>query len=298
MTKPIIVAVPMLCSEATLLDYTQDPVKHTAWDIRYSSLEFSGEEGEDGKIPLTVSTRIGFGMVIKGKGSCAFKKPDEREHKEHTAALNLKFDDRRSLISELSGNWKYLPQSSGYLFATTFHYQLRWGWIGKFFDFLFFRSYLMGATKWSFCCLKRWVEDDIHPKDAIKALRTNLVSRVMICLLWLILMFELVLPPATLLNEITSEVGESSSKYIRMLPFLLFFLISAHVRNNSRINYFVSIVLSLVILVISLLYSQEISSVTLIPVLIILMCTMVLRSLKFLPDLSQAKTPSKALTVY
>jgi hypothetical protein len=147
-------------------DATQDPAVHQRWDLRFTRIEYLPREGGEPQRFL-YATRIGGGFEIRGTGSSVGEKtaPDG----SRTSALTFGSDDRRSLIREGSGYWRYVPTADGTRFLTRYDYETRYGVLGRALD-AFFRPLLGWATAWSFDRLRLWLEDGVTPEAARRRL--------------------------------------------------------------------------------------------------------------------------------
>jgi hypothetical protein len=110
----------------------------------------------------------GFGTR---RGSAASRsRARAREDGSATSALRFWSDDRRALIREGSGYWRYVPTDDGVRFITRYDYATRWGMVGALVDRVAFRPLLGWATAWSFDRLRLWLERGISPEESLHRL--------------------------------------------------------------------------------------------------------------------------------
>ena len=150
---------------------TQDPARHERWDLRFSSIRYLPRADKTGAQRFLYSTRIAFGLTIRGTGESVGAR--EGESGARTSALRFWSDDRRSLIREGSGFWRYVPVDGGVRFLTRYDYDTRWGIAGALVDRVLFRPLLGWATAWSFDRLRIWLEDGIPPERARRLARAS-----------------------------------------------------------------------------------------------------------------------------
>ncbi|CDQ40325.1 DoxX-like family protein [Virgibacillus salexigens] len=161
--KPIYVELPIQSDINTLWEITQNPNLHEQWDLRFSSITYLPRESEEQPQEFSYKTKIGFGFCIEGWG----KSIGKVHTKDRTSVSSLQFgtDQNLSIIKEGGGYWEYKPQENATLFLTKYNYKTRFGWLGKYFDFLIFRPLISWATAISFDVLKRWVETGDSPSS-------------------------------------------------------------------------------------------------------------------------------------
>lgn len=162
---------------------TQDPALHERWDLRFSEITYLPRAG--GHVPqqFNYRTRIGFGMRIDGKGEST----GGRSSPNGTRASALSFwsDDRKSLIRDGSGYWRYVPAVDGIRFLTWHNYRTRFGWPGRVIDAAAFRPLIGWATAWSFDRLRLWIERGIDPAHAMRQAAACAVARFAIALVFI-----------------------------------------------------------------------------------------------------------------
>jgi hypothetical protein len=164
-----------------LWQYTQDPSLHQRWDLRFSTIRYLPRSDEKPQ-QFCYTTRIGFGLQIAGKGEST----GQRDLPEGCRVSSLKFssEDRRSIIREGSGYWKYIPTPDGIRFLTWYDYHTRFGRAGALFDRVAFRPMLAWATTWSFDRLRLWLERDVSPKAALCHFVTHACARGTVALVF------------------------------------------------------------------------------------------------------------------
>ncbi|MFI1995246.1 hypothetical protein [Actinoplanes sp. NPDC020271] len=170
---------------------TQDPRRHARWDVRFGRID-------PGDGSFTYATSVLPGVEISGYGvpSGERRRPDG----SGVSALRFGSDDRRSLIRDGSGYWRYEPTPSGIKFLTGYAYRPRWGRPGRVIDVVF--GPLFGwATAWSFDRLRLWLERGVPPERARRhavaefVLRATLVVVAIVTGWWLLAVPAVLLPP-------------------------------------------------------------------------------------------------------
>ena len=150
---------------------TQDPALHQRWDLRFSRIAYAE------RAPGDEAQRFGYersllpGVVIRGWGETR----GERHRPDGLAASALSFgsEQRRSLIREGSGYWRYAPTPDGVLFSTRYDYTPRWGLAGRALDRLLVRRLMAWGTAWSFDRLRLWAEQGKPPERWWRAPRPS-----------------------------------------------------------------------------------------------------------------------------
>jgi hypothetical protein len=165
---------------------TQTPDLHERWDLRFSRIEYLPRPDPAQPQRFRYSTRIGFGLWIQGEGETvgSHDGPDG----QRTSALKFWSDDRKSLIRQGSGYWKYIPapgDGETVHFLTGYDYSVRYGTAGRIIDRFIFRPLLGWATAWSFDRLRLWAERDIDPALSTRRSLTHLVARLAVALVWI-----------------------------------------------------------------------------------------------------------------
>jgi uncharacterized membrane protein YphA (DoxX/SURF4 family) len=162
---------------------TQTPDLHARWDLRFTDIEYLTRADESRPQPFLYATRIGFGLTIQGRGETVGQR--DGQDGQRTSALKFWSDDRKSLIREGAGYWRYVPTQEGLRFLTSYDYRVRFGAAGRAFDTLVFRPLLGWATAWSFDCLRLWIEQGIDPAAARQRSLIHLLARGAIAFVWL-----------------------------------------------------------------------------------------------------------------
>jgi hypothetical protein len=165
---PVYVEVEIRAPLEMVWARTHEPDQHARWDLRFSQLEYLPRAREDEPQRLLYTTRIGFGLKVRGEG--AFIGTKDAGDGSRTTALRFWCSDRRSLIRSGSGYWRYIPTERGVTFLTRYDYETRFGHAGAFVDRLVFRPLLGWATAWSFDRLRLWLEQGIQPDVARRRL--------------------------------------------------------------------------------------------------------------------------------
>lgn len=162
--------------------HTQDPGLHARWDLRFSEITYLPRAGEHVPQQFDYRTRIGFGLRIDGKGESTGHKASPNGTR--TSALSFWSDDRKSLIREGSGYWRYVPTENGIRFLTWYDYRTRFGWLGRVIDRAVFRPLIGWATAWSFDRLRLWIERGIDPAQAMRQAAACAVARLALALVF------------------------------------------------------------------------------------------------------------------
>jgi hypothetical protein len=160
----------------TLWVHTQTPELHERWDLRFSSIEYLPKAGDTDPQRFRYTTRIGFGIEIRGDGETA----GQRDSRDGSRASALRFgsDEWLSIIREGSGYWKYIPTADGIRFLTWYDYRTRFGVPGALFDRWIFRPLLGWATAWSFDRLRLWIEQGVDPAQALRHALVYGITRI------------------------------------------------------------------------------------------------------------------------
>lgn len=160
---------------------TQEPKLHQRWDLRFSEIDYL-PRGTNEPQKFLYSTRIGAGLRIEGGGESTGERNEASG--ERISALKFWSDDRKSLIREGSGYWKYIPEQDGIRFLTWYDYRTRFGLIGKITDRLVFRPLIGWATAWSFDRLRLWIEQEITPEASRNQTVIYSVARTIVAFIW------------------------------------------------------------------------------------------------------------------
>ena len=126
---------------------TQLPEIHQRWDLRFSEITYLPlEPGQPQQ--FIYETRIG-GMKVAGGGESTGTR-DAHSGGERISALKFWSGDKKAIIREGSGYWKYIPLDGAITFLTWYDYHPRWGAMGVAIDRILFRPIMGWATAWSF----------------------------------------------------------------------------------------------------------------------------------------------------
>jgi uncharacterized membrane protein YphA (DoxX/SURF4 family) len=155
---------------------TQRPELHRRWDLRFSDIEYLPRPDESLPQRFLYTTRIGFGLAIRGCGESIGVR--EAGGGTRTSALRFWSEDPKSLIREGSGYWRYVPVPGGVRFLTRYDYRTRFGLAGRLLDRALFRPLLGWATAWSFDRLRLWIEREIDPRAALRRGLLDLAARL------------------------------------------------------------------------------------------------------------------------
>jgi hypothetical protein len=160
-----------------LWEKTQTPSLHEKWDLRFTSITYLPRASEDEPQLFRYETRIGFGLAISGTGETVGKKT--LANGERASALKFWSEDPKSLITEGSGYWKYVPLPDGSLrFFTEYRYDTRFGAIGRLVNTLVFEPLMGWATAWSFDRLRLWIEKGIPPAVSLRQSLVYAIARL------------------------------------------------------------------------------------------------------------------------
>jgi len=168
----------------TVWRFSQTPHLHARWDARFSEIEYLPRPSDDLPQRFRYSTRIGFGFTVQGWGETVGR-ADRK-----TSALRFGSDDRKSLIREGSGSWRYSPGKGGVRFSTVYEYTVRYGGFGQVID-LVFRRLMIWATRWSFDRLRIWIEDGTPPETSLRLWIAKIAAR---CALGFVFIYEGLVP--------------------------------------------------------------------------------------------------------
>jgi uncharacterized membrane protein YphA (DoxX/SURF4 family) len=162
--------------------HTQTPSLHEQWDLRFTDIDYLPRPSDAEPQRFRYATRIGFGLEVAGEGESV----GERDLPDGSRSSALKFGsaDRRSIIREGSGYWKYIPTSEGIRFLTWYDYQTRFGAIGALVDRVAFRPLLGWATAWSFDRLRLWLEQGADPARSMRQALAHAIARIGLALIF------------------------------------------------------------------------------------------------------------------
>ncbi|MGV2619803.1 UNVERIFIED_CONTAM: DoxX-like family protein [Halobacillus marinus] len=181
--KSIYVEIPIRTSMDDLWKASQEPSVHERWDLRFSSITYL-PKAQGSPQRFTYKTRIGFGLDISGWGQSV----TAREGKDgaRTSSLHFGTEQKRSIIREGRGFWKYVPrQDGGVTFLTRYDYTTNFGAAGRLFDRLCFRPLIGWATALSFDVLKRWLEKGTVPEVQYRNFFVTWLSAILFSFIWI-----------------------------------------------------------------------------------------------------------------
>lgn len=168
MGEPIYVEISIDCGVEEIWRLTQEPAIHERWDLRFSSIEYEPKLAPADPQRFRYSRRIAPGLWVRGAGETT----GERRTDDGSGASALRFwsNQRRSLIRQGSGYWRYVPDAGAVRFLTRYDYEVRWGAIGQILDRLLFRRILGWATAWSFDAARIWIEEGVEVGGPLRTL--------------------------------------------------------------------------------------------------------------------------------
>ncbi|MGO4544738.1 DoxX-like family protein [Paenibacillus sp. 2TAB23] len=180
--NPVYVELNIHSSLDELWRHTQIPQLHEQWDLRFSEIEYLPRSGDSTKQMFRYTTRIGFGLKIKGIGETSSQSHDQK--KERLSTLLFSSSQPISLISTGGGYWKYKENNGMLTFSTRFDYKTRFGAVGSFIDRILFRPVFGYATAWSFDRLRIWLEEKVPPSIVAERAFIHYLSVLLLMLLW------------------------------------------------------------------------------------------------------------------
>ena len=157
----------MRCDLDDLWRHSQDPALHARWDLRFSRIAYLPRGADDEPQRFTYERSLLPGLAVRGWGETRGERV--RDDGNSASALAFGSEQRRSLIREGSGYWRYEPLPGGVRFLTRYDYEPRWGAVGRTVDRLVFRRLIAWATAWSFDRLRLWLEEGVTPERALRA---------------------------------------------------------------------------------------------------------------------------------
>lgn len=162
--------------------HTQTPELHERWDLRFSTITYLPHEGGYAPQRLRYATRLGFGLEIAGWGETLGQNAADGTR---ASALRFGSEDRRSLIREGSGYWRYESLGEGTRFLTGHDYRARGGALGTAVDRLVFRPLMVWATAWSFDRLRLWIESGVDPAAAARRALVHAIATLGVAFVWI-----------------------------------------------------------------------------------------------------------------
>jgi uncharacterized membrane protein YphA (DoxX/SURF4 family) len=182
-TKDIYVEIHIRAAMDEVWRLSQQPDLHQRWDLRFTDIQYLPRPNESQPQRFLYATRLGFGLKIAGEGETVGHRSGPNG--QYTSALKFWSSDPKSLIREGAGYWQYIPAQDYVRFITGYHYQTRFGVLGRSFDALIFRPLLGWATAWSFDRLRLWLEQGFAPEISLQRALIHAVSRLTIAFVWL-----------------------------------------------------------------------------------------------------------------
>ena len=161
---------------------TQIPDLHEQWDLRFTSITYIDCASDDEPQRFCYTTRLGMGIEINGWGETV---GSHTKDGARTSALKFGSDEKRSLIRTGSGYWKYEQTDDGVRFLTGYDYDVRWGFVGRLIDRLFFRPMIGWATAWSFDRLRMWIERDVVPSISMRCAFVHTTCALTVGFVWI-----------------------------------------------------------------------------------------------------------------
>lgn len=159
------------------------PSAHQQWDMRFDQIEDLADTVHRGRRQFRYRTRLGCGMAIDGFGET--KDTQATATGRQTSVLRFWSDDRKSLIREGVGYWKFTPAGGGVCFVTGYDYATRFGFMGRLLDRLIFRPLMGWATALSFDRLRLWLERGTAPILSLQLFWLFHLARWGLGLVWL-----------------------------------------------------------------------------------------------------------------
>lgn len=176
MVAPLYVETKIHAPMHCLWLFTQDPVRHQRWDLRFAEIEPLPSEAS-GPGRFRYATRVLPFLTVTGVGLHAGER--HRADGGCTSALRFESGHPLSLIREGSGYWRYLPGVDAIGFVTGYDYAPRWGRFGRIVDAVLLRPLMGWATAWSFDRLRIWLESGVPPEVARNRTMLELAGRLL-----------------------------------------------------------------------------------------------------------------------
>lgn len=178
----IYVEISIRAPMEVLWAHTQKPELHELWDLRFSDISYLPKEDPADPQQFRYATRMGLAMEISGEGESVGEK--NLANGSRSSSLEFSSADRRSIIRQGSGYWKYVPTDDGIRFLTWYEYQTRFGLLGALFDRVIFQPLMGWATAWSFDRLRLWLEERVDPTQALRRTLIHAIARIGIALIF------------------------------------------------------------------------------------------------------------------
>lgn len=180
--KPIYVEVDMQASIEDAWKYTQNPKLHEKWDLRFTKITYEDKKHPNEPQRFTYETKVMPGVKVNGWGES--KGEHIKKDGSKISSLHFGTPQKISPIAEGKGYWKYIPKDHGLTFLTQYDYEVRFGKLGKLFDFAF-RPIMGWATALSFDVLKRWLEQGENPSTQYRRFFLTMFISIFFCFIWL-----------------------------------------------------------------------------------------------------------------
>ena len=158
--NPIYVEIDIDSTIDQVWNYTQHPILHEQWDLRFTTITYNEKKNDDAPQTFTYETRIMPGLKVSGWGES--KGTHEKESGVKTSSLHFGTPQKISPIKEGKGYWQYIPKDKHVTFLTQYDYDVRFGLIGQLLDKVF-RPVMGWATALSFDVLARWLQTGERP---------------------------------------------------------------------------------------------------------------------------------------
>jgi hypothetical protein len=172
-------------SLASLWEATQTPALHQRWDLRFSTIEYLPKETPESPQRFLYTKNIGFGLVVKGFGETVTTYEAANPTQPSGSVLKFWTTDWKSLITEGKGCWVYKTTLEGIHFSTVYDYEVRYGWLGQLADWVVLRPAMSWATRFSFDCLRLWLEAGVVPELSWRLWLSKTTAKVMLALVWI-----------------------------------------------------------------------------------------------------------------
>jgi uncharacterized membrane protein YphA (DoxX/SURF4 family) len=162
---------------------TQEPASHQRWDLRFTQIDYLPRPDPLKPQCFLYQTRIGFGLSVRGTGESMGQR--DSPDRSRTSSLRFASEDWKSLITEGSGYWRYVPTPQGVRFYTWYDYEVRFGRLGQIADRLLFRPMIGWATAVSFDRLRLWVENGQTPETPLRLAIIHAAVRCCLGAIWI-----------------------------------------------------------------------------------------------------------------
>lgn len=178
---PIYVEIDLQAPIDEAWAYTQNPMLHEQWDLRFSSITYIEKKSPEDPQQFTYETKVMPGLKVSGWGES--KGTHHKENGTKTSSLHFGTAQKISPIAEGKGYWQYIPHDNGLTFLTRYDYEVRYGKLGALLDNIF-RPAMGWATALSFDVLKRWLEKGENPLSQYRRFFLTMLISVLFCFVW------------------------------------------------------------------------------------------------------------------